>query len=89
MLSVLLQKGETKIAEEALKKAMTLDNSVRTKFPALKMLGQMTHGLGKHRKAVDIWTEALELDGISNPQRVEALFHRGIPLMTGSLCSTS
>ncbi len=76
-LLVLLQKADPAIAKEALEKAMMLDPTVKTKFPALRMLGQMIHGCGKHREAVDKWTQALELEKISNFQRVEAFFHRG------------
>jgi tetratricopeptide (TPR) repeat protein len=78
---VAAQKAEPVLAKKVLFKAMKLDRGVKTKFTALKVLGQMTHGCGSHMEAADLFTEALALPGLSNPQMVEALFYRGTALL--------
>jgi len=72
----ILQEASVKAAERAFSRAREVDKGRQRLSQLARMHAHMCQGLGQHRRAIDILTEALGTD-LSPDARVECLHLRG------------
>ena len=72
------QEASVEAAEKAFNRARVVDKGRQRLSQLARMLAHMCQGLGQHRRAIDILTEALNSD-LSPDATVECLHLRGEP----------
>ena len=74
--SLLIQEASVEPAEKAFARARVVDKGRQRLSQLARMHAHMCQGLGQHRRAIDILTEALD-SGLSPDATVECLHLRG------------